>query len=42
VLRENTNAIVTFRFDIPKDWADRYGLFPCSLCVTGFSERIKR
>ena len=41
-LLTNTNAIVTFCFDIPKDWADSFGLFPCSLCVTGFCERVMK
>jgi len=41
-LRTNSNAIVRFCFQIPKDWADDYGLFHCSLCVTGFTERVTK
>ena len=42
LLRTNTNAILQFCFQIPKDWADDYGLFHCSLCVTGFTERVTK
>src|SRR5436190_7706672 len=29
LLQTNTNAIVSFSFQIPQDWADDYGLFRC-------------
>ena len=42
LLQTNTNAILQFSFEIPKDWADEYGLFRCSLSVTGFTDRVTK
>ena len=41
-LQSNTNAILLFSFEIPQSWADEYGLFSCSLSVTGLTERVTK
>jgi hypothetical protein len=38
----DTNMSPTFTFQIPQDWANHYGLFGCSLCVTGFVEQATK
>lgn len=42
LLQTNTNVILQFSFEIPKDWADEYELFQCRLSVTGFAERVTK
>jgi hypothetical protein len=42
LLQTNTNAILSFSLQIPQDWADDYGLFRCSLSVTGFTDRATK
>lgn len=42
LLQTNTNVVLQFSFEIPQDWADDYGLFRCSLSVTGFTERVTK
>lgn len=38
----DTNGIIYFNFQIPQDWAETYGLWEGSLCVTNLTERAGR